>query len=322
MTEPQKGVLAMLACCTVWGLSPLYYKLLAHVPPLEVLSHRTLWSLVFFTGVLALQGRLRLMPDLLRGGGFWAVALAALMISANWFLFIYSVQAGHTVEASLGYYIFPLVAVLIGMVAFGERLRPLQATAVLLALIAVVVLTLGLGVTPWIALTLALTFGFYGMIKKRISAGPVVSVSAEVLVLAPIAILCLAAFHGTMGEFSGPKTGWFGRDALTSGLLAFSGLLTAVPLILFSYASRRVTMATLGLVQYVNPTLQFLCATLFFAEPFTLWHQIAFALIWIALALFSWHSFRTDQVMRRGKAQANAALKLAASVGTSGTTLK
>jgi chloramphenicol-sensitive protein RarD len=322
MTEPMKGVLAMLTACTVWGLSALYYKMLAHVPPLEVLSHRTLWSLIFFSGVLVVQGRLRQMPELLRGGGLWPVLLAALMISANWFLFIYSVQAGHTVEASLGYYIFPLVAVLIGMVAFQERLRPLQTVAVLLALLAVIVLTIGLGVTPWIALALAGSFGFYGMIKKRISAGPVVSVSAEVLVLAPIAILCLGVFHSGTGDFAGQEAGWFGRDALTSGLLAFSGPLTAVPLMLFSYASRRVTMATLGLVQYVNPTLQFLCATLFFAEPFTLWHQIAFALIWIALALFSWHSFQADRAMRRGKAQANAALKLAASVGTSGTTLK
>jgi chloramphenicol-sensitive protein RarD len=322
MTEPMKGVLAMLTACTVWGLSALYYKMLAHVPPLEVLSHRTLWSLIFFSGVLVVQGRLRLMPELLRGGGLWPVGLAALMISANWFMFIYSVQAGHTVEASLGYYIFPLVAVLIGMVAFKERLRPLQTVAVLLALLAVIVLTIGLGVTPWIALALAGTFGFYGMIKKRISAGPVVSVSAEVLVLAPIAILCLGVFHSGTGDFAGQEAGWFGRDALTSGLLAFSGPLTAVPLMLFSYASRRVTMATLGLVQYINPTLQFLCATLFFAEPFTLWHQIAFALIWIALALFSWHSFQADRAMRRGKAQANAALKLAASVGTSGTTLK
>ncbi|MDZ4095446.1 MAG: EamA family transporter RarD [Paracoccaceae bacterium] len=312
MGDQQKGVLAMACACTVWGLSPLYYKLLAHVPPLEVLSHRTLWSALFFGLVLTGQGRLHLLPHLLRGRGLPIVAFAAVMISANWFLFIWSVQIGHTVEASLGYYIFPLVAVLIGVLVFGERLSRGQGLAVGLAVLAVLVLTVGLGVAPWIALALATTFGLYGLIKKRLAAGPVVSVTAEVLVLSPLAIGWLWGVQsGAWDEFGRPG-GFFGQDAATSGLLAFSGVLTAGPLILFSYASRRVTMATLGLVQYLNPTLQFLCATLVFAEPFTRWHAVAFLLIWLALALYSWETLRQDR----------AARSRVASVATSGTAAK
>lgn len=312
MTEAQKGVAAMAFACAVWGLSPLYYKLLADVPPLEVLSHRTLWSLLFFGLLLTAQGRLAVAFRLVAGRSLGWVMLAAVMISANWFLFIYSVQVGHTVEASLGYYIFPLVAVLIGVLVFGERLSRGQGVAVGLAVLAVLTLTLGLGVAPWIALALATTFGGYGLLKKRLSAGPVVSVTAEVLLLAPLAAGWLWAVHaGAVTEFGRPG-GMFGDSAATSALLAFSGVLTAGPLVLFSYASRRIGMATLGLVQYLNPTLQFLCAVLVFAEPFTPWHAAAFTLIWAALALYSVESLRQDRVAR----------SLDARAGTSGTATK
>ena len=234
MTEARKGILAMIGACTIWGLSPLYYKLLAHVPPLEVLAHRTLWSLVLFAGLLAVQGRLgRLRAALGSARSVGAIAFAAGMISTNWFLFIYSVQAGHVTETSLGYYMFPLVAVCLGVIAFGERLHPLQWAAVALAALAVAVLTLGLGAAPWIALTLAFTFGFYGLAKKRLSVGPVVSVTAEVAVLAPLAILWLGWLHGH-------GAGVFGADLATSALLVVSGGLTALPLILFSFAAQRV----------------------------------------------------------------------------------
>jgi len=265
-----------------------------------------------FTLVLAAQGRLGLVPAALRGRGLAVVALAAVLISANWFLFIFSVQIGHTVEASLGYFIFPLVAVVIGLVAFGERLGLGQGLAVALAGLAVVVLTAGLGVAPWIALALATTFGLYGLIKKRLAAGPVVSVTAEVLVLTPLALIWLIGLHsGAWVEFARPGA-WFGQSLGTSVMLAFSGVITAGPLILFSYAARRVSMATLGLVQYLNPSLQFVCATLIFAEPFTRWHGIAFSLIWAALTLYSWESLRQDRAARsRG-----------VSAATSGTAVK
>ena len=297
MTEAGKGVAALVAACTVWGLSGLFYKLLAHVPPIEILAHRTLWSLVFFALLLTVQGRLdqlRLALGSVRSVGI--VVFAALMISTNWFVFILSIQIGHATEASLGYYLFPLVAVGIGRVIFGERLNRLQAAAVALAALAVTVLTLGLGVAPWIALILSVSFGLYGLVKKRLSAGPVVSVTAEVLVLAPVAIIVLAMAHREGGAF--------GADLTDSLLLMISGILTAGPLMLFSYASKRVRMGTVGLIQYINPTLQFLVAVAVFTEPFSGWHVLAFALIWAALALYSAASVALERAARRARVSA------------------
>lgn len=311
MTEAGKGILAMAVASTVWGLSAIYYKQLAHVPPLEVLCHRTLWSLVVFALVLLVQGRLGQLRDLLGNRReIPRVALAATMISVNWFLFIYSVQVGRAVESSLGYYIFPLVAVLLGLLVLGEGLSRLRWLAVGLATVAVVALTLGLGVPPWISLVLAITFAFYGLIKKGLSAGPVASVTTEVVLLAPFALFWLWGVHsqGWTG-LVGRNLGAFGANLQDSLLLAGSGLLTGGPLILFSYASKRVSMASIGLVQYINPTLQFLVASLLFLEPITRWHMMALPLIWVALALYSWDSLRQERASR------SAAIK----AGTSGT---
>jgi len=300
MNDAAKGVTAMVAACTIWGLSPLYYKMLAHIPPIEILAHRTLWSMMFFAGVLLLQSRLGELRRAL--GGVRAatiIGFAALMISTNWFIFIMSIQIGKATEASMGYYLFPLVAVVIGMVAFGEKLGRAQALAVTLAALAVALLTYGLGVAPWIALVLSISFGMYGLVKKYISVGPVVSVTGEVLLLSPIALLVLWIVH------SGTDGGAFGASASDSALLAFSGPLTGMPLILFSYATRRVRMATVGLVQYLNPTLQFFCAVVIFGEPFGGWHIVAFALIWAALAIYSFTALRAERSARRARASAS-----------------
>lgn len=298
MTEAQKGVAAMVCACTVWGLSPLYYKLLAHVPALEVLSHRTLWSVVFFVVLLLAQGRLAMVRPLFWGRTGVITALAALMMSLNWFFFIYSVQNGHAVEASLGFYIFPLAAVAIGIVGFGERLRRGQIGAIILALAAVIILTLGLGVTPWIALILAVTLAFYGAAKRYVQAGPVVSVAAEVMMVLPLALGWLWLAHTGQTPAAMGQGGHFGHEWRSSLLLMLSGVMTATPLILFSYASRRVSMMSLGLIQYLNPTLQFFCAVLVFAEPFTLWHKIAFPLIWAALLVYSVEAVWRERAVR------------------------
>ncbi|MFQ5439693.1 MAG: EamA family transporter RarD, partial [Paracoccaceae bacterium] len=222
------------------------------------------------------------------------VGLAGLFISLNWFIFILAVQIGLTVEASLGYYIFPLVAVVLGLVAFGERLDRMQALAVLLAGAGVVVLTLGLGAAPVISLILSLSFGIYGLIKKYLDVGPVVSVTGEVAVLLPLAVIWLTGVHflGWNGV-SGREGAYFGADPGVSLLLVFSGVITAGPLILFAFAARRLRMATVGLIQYLNPSLQFLVAVLWFRETFTIWHALCFATIWVALAIYSsavWHA--------------------------------
>lgn len=300
MTGKASGILAMIGACTIWGLSPLYYKLLNHLPPLEILAHRTMWSLVFFAGLLTLQGRLRLLAKALATPRM-ALTLGAsgLMIGANWYLFIWAIHAERATEASLGYYIFPLVAVLLGWLFHNERLRMTQAIAVLIAASGVAVLTYGLGTAPWLALSLAITFGLYGLIKKGLDLGPVVSVTAEIAILTPLALLVLLQTHNS-GQ------GAFGTSVRDTLLLICAGPLTATPLILFSLAARRLAMASVGVLQYINPTLQFACAVVVFAEPFSPWHKAAFALIWTAVALYSVSSLLAEKHARRTSIAASA----------------
>ena len=288
MTEVKKGVLAMVVACIVWGLSPLYYKLLVRVPPLELLSHRTLWSFVLFVLVLLIKGRLRSALAVLSNKNIMAMLfLGALLIAFNWFVFIYSIQINRATESSLGYFIFPLVSVIFGVVLFREKLGRAQIGAVMLAAAAVFILTYGHGHVPWIALSVSISFGIYGAIKKSLSIPALVTVTSEVLLLSPIALVILYLYHASNSG------GQFGQSVSVSLLLVLSGPMTATPLILFSYATRRVALATVGILQYISPSLQFLCATVLFLEPLSLWHAIAFPLIWAALALYSWASFHT-----------------------------
>lgn len=281
MADTSKGILAMVVACVVWGLSPLFYKLLSHVPPPEVLAHRTVWSVVFFTAFLAAQKRLSEVRNAFSGRRqVVQIAFAGVMVSINWLIFILSIQIDKVTEASLGYYIFPLMAVLTGWIWFGETLKRMQWMAVGLAALAVCILTVGLGVAPWIALVISVTFSLYGAIKKTLPLGPVVSVTAEILILLPVWLMVLVWFHGA-GQ------GAFATDVRTSFLLVLSGPLTAIPLILFSFAARRVPLSTVGLLQYINPTLQFMCAVVIFGEPFTHWHGLTFGMIWLALVVFS-----------------------------------
>ena len=295
MGNPFKGIIAILAASSIWGLSSLFYKALAHVPPLEVLSHRTLWSLVFFGVVLMVRGRLGAVFQALKN---WRVvlglALAALMISLNWGGFITSIQFGYALEASLGYYFFPLVVVGLGALIYGEKFTRFQGVALALMGLAVLVLTFGLGAPPWIALFLAGTFGVYALIKKRIQAGPMVSVFVEVLLLAPVAAIWLYGAHAYGWALVPRTTGWFGENWQDTLLLVLTGPMTGTPLILFSYAAQHAKLSTVGLIQYLNPTLQFSVAALIFAEPFTQWHAIALPLIWAALALYSLESWRQE----------------------------
>lgn len=293
MSNAQSGILAMVAACFIWGLSPIFYKLLVHIPASEVLAHRALWSLVLFAGILAVQGRLGEMRIVLTNRRRVILTfVAALMITTNWFLFIKATQIGQNTQSSLGYYIYPLVAVVIGRFVFGEYLSRTQWMSVGLATFAVMLLAVGLGTVPWISLILATTFGIYGALKKDLPAGPVVSVTCEILILLPLwlGLLWMANVNGQ---------GAFGLNWRDSLLLIASGPITSLPLILFSFASRRVPMSTVGVLQYLNPTLQFLCAVLLFGEVFTRWHAIAFPMIWMALAVFSIAVWRQDKAARK-----------------------
>lgn len=278
MPERKKGLLALLATCIIWGLSPIYYYAIDPLAPMTILAHRTIWSLVFFVLVLGGQRRLGQLPAVIFSRHWKTILLSSLLISTNWYLFIWSVRSGHMVEASLGYYIMPLVSICLGVLVLRERLTLLQWTAVGLALLAVTVLTIGLKVAPLIAIALAISFGTYGLLKKRLPVDPILSVAAEVAMLAPLAVLWFL-WAGT-----GPA---FGADTVQTLLLVGAGLMTAIPLILFSYSTQKVGLATLGIVSYLNPTIQFLSAVMIFAEPFTLWHIIAFGLIWLGLILYA-----------------------------------
>lgn len=311
MTETNKGVLAMIGCCVIWGLSPIYYSLLSDVPPLEVLSHRTLWCFVLFMIILLFQRRLRHMFRLFSSPqGVLIITIASIMISVNWFMFIYAVQIGKTVETSLGYYIFPLVMAVFGVVLFKERLTLWQTASVCLAAIAVVTLTMGLGVTPWVSLALAFSFGFYGVAKKWSKAGPVLSVSAEVTVLLPLALIWLGGIYFYQWNgFAGRHVNVWGQSWVDTFLLMLSGPITALPLVMLSYATRRLNLTTVGLIQYLNPTLQFFCATMIFGEAFTRWHAIAFAMIWIALGFYSFDAIRQDRAARKASASSSTVSK-------------
>lgn len=303
MTEAAKGVSAILAACVIWGFATIYYKVLSVVPPLELLAHRTVWTLLLFAALLGTQGRLPEVWRLILGPQRWRIALTATTISFNWGLFIWAVQAGHAVEAGLGYYIFPLMAVSLGVIVLHERLTRGQGVAVALATLAVAVLTWGLGVAPWIAVSLAASFSVYGLIKKRLDAPAAVSIAAEVLLISPFALLLLAGQHlwGWQGG------GAFGRDLFSSLLLPLAGLITGVPLMLFTWGAQRVQMSTLGLAQYLNPTLQVLVAVVIFGEPFTRWHGLALALIWAALALYSAESLRQEKLSQDRAARSRSA---------------
>lgn len=302
MTQTRSGVGLVLVACTIWGVAPMYYRLLGHVSTAELMAHRTVWSLVIFGTMLALRGQLPALTRLRQNPEFGRIAMAAALISFNWFAFIWAVQRGHAVEAGLGYYIFPLMAVLIGVVSLGERLSRLQGVAVGLAALAVAVLTWGLGVAPWLALALAASFAAYSRIKRGLVTAAAVSVTAEVALIFPFAMGWLIWL-----QISGQST--FGHDLKATALLPVAGLITAGPLILFSTGAQRVRMSTLGLVQYLNPTLQIGCATLIMGDAFTRWHVAALALIWAALAMYSAESWRQDRAAR--KAVVNSATSAA-----------
>jgi len=266
----------------LWGLFPLYWPLLAPSNALEVLAHRILWSLVVVVVLLGLTRRTAqvraIAGDRRR---LVQLALAAVFVAVNWGTYIYGVSSGQVVETSLGYFVNPIVTVLLGVVVLGERLRPAQWTALGAAFVAVVVLTVENGSPPWIALVLAFSFGFYGLLKKTAGTGAIEGLAVETAVLLPVA----AAYVTVLGV-SGAGT--FGSEGPGhAGLLALSGLVTAVPLLLFGAAASRVPLTTLGVLQYLAPTIQFLLGVTLFDEPLPLVKLLGFVLVWLGVVLFT-----------------------------------
>src|SRR4051794_22791128 len=276
----RSGLLYGLGAYCLWGLFPLYWPLLEPAGAGEILAHRCLWSLVVVLAVLAYLRRLRSVPRLLadrRRGPL--LALAAVLVAANWGTYIYGVNSEQVVETALGYFITPLITVLLGVVVLKERLSRTQAVAVALAAAAVLVLTIGYGKPPYIALVLAITFSSYGLIKKKVGVGALESLGVETAVL----VVPAALFVATLGS-----SGTFADEGFGHGLLlAGGGVVTAVPLLLFGAAATRIPLTTLGLLQYLTPTVQFLLGVLLRHEPLPPERLIGFVLVWMALIVFT-----------------------------------
>ena len=271
-----------LAAYGWWGLAVIYFKAVAHVPPLEVLAQRVVWSVPLLFGLLALRGRLGEVRAVLRDRRTLAILfLTTLLIGSNWLIYITAVTTGHILQSSLGYYINPLVNVMLGMAALGERLRPAQWASVLLAAAGVLYLAFSYGRPPWFALSLAATFALYGLLRKTVRAEGSVGLTVETSLMLPAALVFLLV-QATQGRPA------FGHVSLQTDLLLLaSGLMTAMPLVWFANAIRRLPLTTMGFLQYLSPTLQFLLAVAVYGEPFTRAHLVTFGCIWAALALYS-----------------------------------
>jgi len=299
--ESRRGFSYGVAAYGLWGLFPLYWPLLEPAAALEILAHRVLWSLVTVVLVVLVLRRTRAVRDVLadRRSRFLLMG-AATVISLNWFGYIWGVNNGRVVETSLGYFINPLVTVLMGVVVLEERLRRLQWAALGLASVAVVVLTVDYGRPPWVALLLAFSFATYGLLKKKAGVDAVESLTVETLFIGPVA----AAYVGWLG-WAG--TGDFGHHgAAHAWLFTTAGVITVVPLLCFGAAAIRVSMVTIGLLQYIAPVLQFALGVLWFHEPMPASRWIGFVLVWVALVVFTYEAATHRRRQLRLAAEASA----------------
>lgn len=276
-----KGVLYGFGAYLMWGFFPIYFKLLQDVPAMEILGNRILWSFVFLVSVITLlKDWTNLRSLAFRPRILLTYAVSACLLSVNWLIYIWGVNSGFIVETSLGYFINPLLNVLLGVVFLHEKLRPMQWVPIGLAALGVAYLTVNYGQLPWIALALAFSFGLYGLVKKVAPLGSLHSLTIETGILVIPAALYLLMFSSRLTGTSG------GYDLQTYILLAGTGLITSVPLLLFGAAARRIDLTLLGVLQYVAPTCQFLLGVLVYDEPFTRARLVGFSFIWVALILF------------------------------------
>ena len=282
MDERRLGTLSGLGAYALWGLFPLYFPLLEPASGLEIVAHRVLWSLLFVGLLLtAVRRWSHVRAAVADRRTLLVLSGAAVLIAGNWLVFVYAVNSGHVVETSLGYFINPLVSVLLGVVVFAERLRPLQWAAVGIAAVAVAVLTVDYGRPPWIALSLALTFGLYGLMKKlvRVEAAPGLFVETA-LVAVPAGVVLGVMHAGGAATFANV-------GAAHAALLVSSGIATAVPLLLFAAAARRIPLSTVGLLQYLTPLMQLSIGVFVYGEPMPPARLAGFAIVWLALAVFT-----------------------------------
>jgi chloramphenicol-sensitive protein RarD len=297
--ERRTGIIAGLSAYLLWGVFPLYFPLLEPAGGLEIVAHRVLWSLLSIAVLITVVRRWAAVRAVLADRrALGVLAVAAVLVAANWTIFVVAVNSGHVVETSLGYFINPLVSVLLGVAVFRERLRPLQWAAVAIAAVAVLVLTVDYGRPPWIALSLALSFGGYGLMKKlvRVDAAPGLFVETALVAVPAVVFLAVLQVQG-QGSFTAHGPG----HAL---MLVSSGTATAIPLLLFAAATRRIPLSTVGLLQYVTPLMQLAIGVFVDHEPMPPARLAGFAVVWVALGVFTVDSLRTARGGARRRAAA------------------
>lgn len=288
--EAAKGFAFALSAYLIWGFAPLLFKALQHLPPMEVVLHRVIWSIPVAGLVLFFLGRTADIKAALKSPRTLAMAtVTALLISGNWALFIWAVGADRTVETALGYYINPLISVAFGVVLLGDRFSRAQMVAIAIATSAVVLLTIGTGYPPWISLLLALSFAIYGYLRKTLPIGPSQGFFLEVLIMGIPAIICVVWLEWTgAGHFidGTPEDLW---------LLFLCGPISAAPLILYAFGAKLLRYSTIGLMQYIAPSIIFVLAVFVFGEHLSVWQLAAFVMIWTALAIYSWSALRAQK---------------------------
>jgi chloramphenicol-sensitive protein RarD len=291
--DERSALIAGFAAFATWGLIPVYWKLLKTVPAPEILAHRCIWTTIFLSVLLTWQRRWPELRDAALSRRTLLYCLASgLSLSTNWLFFIWAVNVGRVIETSLGYFMTPLINVLFGAIFLRERLTRWQLVSVLLALAGVLNLTLGYGKFPWVAIVLCISFGIYGLLRKKSGTRPIPGLFLETTLLTPIALLYLANLHKGGGLIFGPVPWMFAL------LLISTGVVTGLPLVWFGHAARHLRLTTIGFLQYLAPSGSFLLGVFLYHEPFTRAHLITFAFIWTALAIFTieavlrWHSGR------------------------------
>jgi chloramphenicol-sensitive protein RarD len=301
VSEQRRGLLFGVGAYGLWGLFPLYWPLLQPASPLEIMAHRIVWSLAFVGLLVWARHRYSTVrAALLDRRTRTALGVASLVIAVNWFLFIWAVNNDHVVETSLGYFINPLVSVALGVAVFGERLRRLQWLAIGIAAAGVLWLTVEYGRPPWISLVLAFSFATYGVAKKKANVGAVQSLTIETMVLAPLALGYVLMLQATGSAEFGQ------HGALHTALVIGGGAATALPLLCFGAAATRIPLSTIGMLQYLTPTLQFLIGVFLYGEPMTSARWVGFALVWSALVIFTFSTLRHRRRQLRMPAEASA----------------
>ncbi|EKM20461.1 EamA family transporter RarD [Vibrio harveyi] len=290
----RQGVLLAIGAYTMWGIAPIYFKSIAEVSPLEILSHRVIWSFFLLAALLHFGRHWRSVRDIIKNKTkMMFLVSTAILVGANWLIFIWAVNSNHMLDASLGYYINPLINVLLGMVFLGERLRKLQWFAVVLAACGVLVQLIVFGSVPVVAIALAMSFGFYGLLRKKVSVEAQTGLFIETLVMLPAAAIYLLFIA------SSPTSNMLDNPMQLNTLLIAAGVITTLPLLCFTGAATRLKLSTLGFFQYIGPSLMFLLAVLIYGEPFTSDKAITFAFIWGALVVFSFDGLRNNRKSRK-----------------------